>query len=124
LQIDELPTHVVVVGATNHPELLDRAVWRRFQVRVELPLPTHKQLASWFAKFESRIKQSLGHSPDALAKKLAGSNFAEVEEFAASVFRQFVLNQPAAEMKKIVTETLKTWGFRSVKRLPADEKAS
>ena len=39
LQIDRLPPHVVVVGATNHPELLDKAVWRRFQVRLNLPSP-------------------------------------------------------------------------------------
>ena len=31
LQIDDLPDYVVVVAASNHPELLDRAVWRRFQ---------------------------------------------------------------------------------------------
>jgi len=31
LQIDALPSHCVVVTATNHPELLDRAAWRRFQ---------------------------------------------------------------------------------------------
>lgn len=28
LQIDNLSSHVIVIGATNHPELLDRAVWR------------------------------------------------------------------------------------------------
>ena len=37
MQIDILPSHVVVIGATNHAELLDRAVWRRFQVRMTLP---------------------------------------------------------------------------------------
>jgi SpoVK/Ycf46/Vps4 family AAA+-type ATPase len=29
MQIDDLPSYVVVVAATNHAELLDRAVWRR-----------------------------------------------------------------------------------------------
>src|SRR6185369_10938207 len=42
MQIDDLPPHVVVATATNHPELLDRAVWRRFQLRLELPPPTRK----------------------------------------------------------------------------------
>lgn len=114
LQIDDLPSHVIVVGATNHPELLDRAVWRRFQVRVELPMPTRAQLAEWFAKFEKRLKQPLGLAPDTLAKKLYGINFAEAEEFAISVMRRHVLSQPDGDIKKIVNETLKTWKARSV----------
>ena len=36
LQIDALPSYVVAVAASNHPELLDRAVWRRFQIRLSL----------------------------------------------------------------------------------------
>src|SRR5580704_18134852 len=39
LQIGDLPPHVVVVCATNHPELLDRPVWRRFQIKLELAPP-------------------------------------------------------------------------------------
>jgi SpoVK/Ycf46/Vps4 family AAA+-type ATPase len=115
LQIDDLPSHVIVVGATNHPELLDRAVWRRFQVRLELPMPTKSRLADWFAKFEKRLKQPLGYSADTLAKKLYGSNFAEAEEFASSVMRTYVLNLPNADIKKIVDSTLKTWNSRSAK---------
>jgi len=114
LQIDDLPSHVIVVGATNHPELLDKAVWRRFQVRVELPMPTRAQLAEWFAKFEKRLKQPLGLAPDTLAKKLHGINYAEAEEFAISVMRRHVLSQPDGDVKKIVNETLKTWKTRSV----------
>ena len=37
LQVDALPSYVVIVTASNHPELLDRAVWRRFQVRPAAP---------------------------------------------------------------------------------------
>ena len=48
LQIDALPSYVVVVSASNHPELLDRAVWRRFQVRLELPRPRQGQIEDWF----------------------------------------------------------------------------
>lgn len=115
MQIDSLPSHVVVVGATNHAELLDRAVWRRFQVRMTLPEPTRVRLAEWFAKFEKRIKVPLGYTPETMAKKLYGVNFAEAEEFGASVFRQYVLEQPSSDMKKIVDRTLKNWAARTVK---------
>jgi SpoVK/Ycf46/Vps4 family AAA+-type ATPase len=121
MQIDNLPSHVMVVGATNHPELLDRAVWRRFQVRMNLPGPTRVRLTEWFEKFERRINIPLGFAPVSLAKKLLGSNFAEAEEFGTTVFRQYVLEQPSSNMKDIVSKTLRHWATRSVKVAQQDE---
>jgi SpoVK/Ycf46/Vps4 family AAA+-type ATPase len=115
MQIDSLPSHVVVIGATNHPELLDRAVWRRFQIRMQLPEPTRNRLEEWFEKFECRIKIPLGLTPGTLAKKLYGINFSEVEEFGTTVFRQYVLEQPDADMKSIVNRTIKRWKTQTVK---------
>ncbi|MCP4745186.1 MAG: AAA family ATPase [Desulfobacteraceae bacterium] len=115
MQIDALPSHVVVIGATNHPELLDRAVWRRFQVRMDLPEPTRVRLEEWFERFHRRLDINLGYTPGTLAKKLYGLNFAEIEEFGATVFRQYVLEQPNADMKGIISRTLKHWAARSVK---------
>lgn len=114
MQIDSLPSHVVVIGATNHSELLDRAVWRRFQVRVMLPQPSRARLIEWFEKFERRIDIPLGYAPSTLATKLLGSNFAEVEEFGTTIFRKYVLEQPGADMKTVVSRTLKNWSARSV----------
>ena len=114
MQIDNLPSHVMVIGATNHAELLDRAVWRRFQIRMTLPGPTCTRLTEWFEKFQRRIKISLGYAPDTLAKRLLGSNFAEIEEFGTTLFRQYVLKQPNVSMKDIVSQTLESWSSRSV----------
>lgn len=91
MHIDKLPSHVVIVGATNHPELLDRAVWRRFQIRAFLPSPTRSRLVEWFERFKKRINIPLGYAADVLAKQFQGASFAEVEEFGSSVFRQYVL---------------------------------
>jgi SpoVK/Ycf46/Vps4 family AAA+-type ATPase len=104
----------MVIGATNHGELLDRAVWRRFQIRMNLPLPTQVALTEWLKKFERRINTSLNYSPADLAKKLFGLNFAEAEEFALSVYRQYVLEQPDANMHEIVLQSLKDLETRSV----------
>ncbi|HOM24499.1 MAG TPA: ATP-binding protein [Termitinemataceae bacterium] len=114
MQIDNLPSHVMVIGATNHAELLDRAVWRRFQIRITLPPPTRDRLEEWFKKFEHRIKVPLGYAPSTLAKYLQGLNFAEIEEFGMTVFRQYVLELPNANMKDIIAQTLRLWSIRAI----------
>ena len=119
LQIDALPSYVVVVTASNHPELLDRAVWRRFQVRLELPPPTQAQIEQWFTRFQDRgglppakTLQPLGLSPRSLAQRLRGLSFAEVEDFGTDVLRKVVLDQPGADVKKIVEGRLRHWKRR------------
>ena len=112
LQIDTLPSYVMVVTASNHPELLDRAVWRRFQVRVELPPPTHGQIEKWFRRFEKQHEYTLEFSPRSLAMHLKGLSFAEIEDFGADVLRKIVLCQPDANIKKIVENQLRHWKSR------------
>lgn len=109
LHLDSLPSYVVVIGATNHESLLDKAAWRRFQLRMELPKPTRAKLELWFSHFEKRIGINLGISPSTLAKKMLGRSFAEAEEFALSVYRQHILKLPDADMKEITQNELKLW---------------
>lgn len=112
LQIDRLPSHVMVIGATNHPELLDRAAWRRFQVRIILPEPTIPYLEEWLECFQQRRDINFGYTSKTLANKLHGLNFSEVEEFGNTVFRKYILGQPEADMKTISSQTLKQWATR------------
>ena len=112
LQIDKLPSYVVVVTASNHPELLDRAVWRRFQIRLELPMPRQGQIEEWFKRFEQRTGRSLGLSPRSLAQRLRGLSFAEVEEFGTDVLRRIVLEEPDADCKAIAEQRLRHWKKR------------
>ncbi len=114
MQVDNLPSHVMVIAATNHAELLDRAVWRRFQIRMTLPEPTRERLEVWFQKFQERINVPLGYAPRTLAEKLRGYNFAEIEEFCLTVFRQYVLGLPGSDMKKIIADALDEWPMRTV----------
>ncbi len=112
LQIDQLPSYVVVIGASNHPELLDRAVWRRFQVRLELPSPTRAQLERLFARFEARLGKKLGLTPRTLAEKLRGSNFAEAEAFCADILRRYALSLEQGNLPEIVRSRIAQWQAR------------
>ena len=91
MQVDELPNYTVTVAATNDPELLDRAVWRRFQLRLSLDAPTEKDLAGYLERFGRSMGGGLGHAPATLAARLGPVSYAEAEEFCLDVRRRFAL---------------------------------
>ena len=109
LQIDRLPSYVIVVVATNHPELLDRAVWRRFQSRVGLPSPTNAAIVRFLDNWTARTGTTFGVSHNTMATKLKGRSFAEVEEFALTVQRRMILSGPGASEKAVTNACLQQW---------------
>ena len=114
LQIDALPSHVVVITASNHPELLDRAVWRRFQVHLTLPRPSHCDISKWLDRFEKRLDQPLGHSHRTLAEKLKGASYADIEILGETIQRRYILSLPEAKLEQIVGQCLQQWQSRNL----------
>jgi AAA+ superfamily predicted ATPase len=109
LQIDRLPSYVTVVVATNHPELLDRAVWRRFQVRVELPMSSRQGTIALLDLWAERTGMSFGYSHRTLADRLAHMSYAEIEEFALAVQRRIILAPPTTSPRESTSTILKQW---------------
>jgi AAA+ superfamily predicted ATPase len=112
MQLDEMPDYVVVVAASNHPELLDKAVWRRFQLRIELPIPTRDQLTNYIASIGNRCGVNFGYEPATLAKHLLGLNFAEAEEFCLGVVRRAVLDLKTENAQQVTKLKLEQWKGR------------
>jgi SpoVK/Ycf46/Vps4 family AAA+-type ATPase len=113
LQADRLPSHVVVVAATNHAELLDRAVWRRMQLRLELPQPTRAAKMEWLGSWAGRNNLDLGLSPRTIADRLGNVSFAELEEFALDLQRRSILSGPEPHATEMAQRVLKQWSTRS-----------
>lgn len=111
LQIDRLPSHCVVVTATNHAELLDRAVWRRFQLRLSIDPPDAKGLAEWQELFEHRWEVDLPLPGTLRNKVFAGRSYSDLEEFGLEVLRRSVLAEgilrPSVDIVKSVVDELK-----------------
>ena len=112
LQLDDMPDYVVVIAASNHPELLDKAVWRRFQLRIELPTPTRDQLTHHITSISQRCNTNLGYASETLAKHLLGLNFAEAEEFCLGIVRRAVLDKKTENAKSITRVKLEQWRSR------------
>lgn len=112
MQVDELPSYTVVIAATNHAELLDRAVWRRFQLRIELPKPKPKELATFIHRFLQRFNEPLGMGAETIARRLGAVSYSEAEQFCLDVLRRHVLSLGDRPLKALLAEQLKIWTAR------------
>jgi len=99
--LDMLSTSSIVIGATNHEDLLDKAIWRRFPLRLQLNVPSVEET-------ESLIKLFLGDYANkvdtkfaaALMQGLSGSAIRDLIEDAIKI--SILNNQPvsSAELAK------------------------
>lgn len=109
MQIDQLPSYVVTVAATNHAELLDRAVWRRFQLRLSLPQPSRDALAVFIDRQFDAWPEPTGMTARGLADKLGEVSFAEALEFCQTVRRQHILSLANRRLRDILLEQSNLW---------------
>jgi SpoVK/Ycf46/Vps4 family AAA+-type ATPase len=113
MQIDEVPSYTIVAAATNHPELLDRAAWRRFQIRLDLPLPTQKELAKYIQSFLTRFEGDPIPPPLNIAKALGRISYAEAEQFCLDVRWRQVLSNGEKSLKALIADQVMVWSSAS-----------
>ncbi len=88
--IDEWPPDGLLVAATNHPELLDPAIWRRFDRVVEFPLPTNDEIEELLTDL---VSDSMSPSTiNGLSAALLGKSHAEITREVLRAKRQAVLS--------------------------------
>ncbi|GEP01501.1 AAA family ATPase [Methylobacterium haplocladii] len=119
VQLDELPSHCVIVCATNHPELLDRAVWRRFELKIELPPPGGNAIARLFQRLVKAIGDT-GLSEAQYVEAMQGRNISEIEQFNLDVKRRLVLSKGSLNSSQAVRSVLNRWSRQfSLAQMPS-----
>ena len=90
--LDSLTDDVVTVGATNHPHLLDPAIWRRFPYKVELNPPDEDVRASMWEHFLFQGDGTRKDHARLLARVSDGLNGADIENIALAARRRAILS--------------------------------
>lgn len=84
----------LTIGITNHPQLLDPAVWRRFEVQLEIPKPDFAVRLAMANHFIQPVA-----APDAHMKVLAwsteGASGAEIEALVRAYKKNIAVNPNA-----------------------------
>lgn len=93
-ELEEWPLGSVLVAATNHPELLDPAIERRFNVVLHLPLPGEPErlalLEKTCGRFVDRLSQKL---LAATAHVLDGSSGSDIDTLMKAAVRRHLVGE-------------------------------
>ena len=122
LQLDDLPSYCVLVGATNHPELLDRATWRRFEIKLELGRPSDDRMTEYFALRLKQFKDKSGFTAKRLRTAIAPRNFSEAEDFFQDIYRRYSLVQGSVTFRTLVKDRVTAWNNQHG-RLGGDDRS-
>ncbi|MBC7816002.1 MAG: AAA family ATPase, partial [Planctomycetaceae bacterium] len=89
-EIDTWPNVGLLIAATNHAELLDPAVWRRFDSVVHFQLPSKPDLESFLKRLfiEHPISEEM---TSAVSSAYLGMSFSDLERDAERVRREAVM---------------------------------
>lgn len=107
-EIDDWPAGGLLVAATNHPELLDPAVWRRFETCIEFPLPGKDLLCESVARYVGDTDELQPWAP-VLAVLFSGRSYCDIER-----------NLTACRRESLVTHTPLTDTIHSLVRRQAE----
>lgn len=89
--MDSLPDHIVVIAATNHPHLLDSAIWRRFPYKIELLPPDIGVREQLWAEFLGDDAPPAPLGIDWLVGLSEGLTGAEIEQVALAARRAAIV---------------------------------
>jgi len=78
-EIDDWPSDALLIAATNHSELLDPAVWRRFDLLVRFPMPNESAVREAVDVFLGDTLSAQRSWTELLVRVLRGCSFSDIE---------------------------------------------
>ena len=98
--LDTLGTQSIVVAATNHEELLDSAIWRRFSYRLVLGFPSAQQRQLMWTQFLGQIQFS-HRDANLLVDLSEGFSGSDIREVCLRLDRRRISSNKTPELKDV-----------------------
>lgn len=93
-ELEDCPSSCVIIGATNHPELLDKAIWRRFDRVLNVNMPTERERMKLIERHLGRFIIEIDENIiDYIVKNTNDMNSADICKLCEHIKRQFIMNK-------------------------------
>jgi SpoVK/Ycf46/Vps4 family AAA+-type ATPase len=100
--LDSLTDDVVTIAATNHPHLLDPAIWRRFPYKAEIGLPDRDVRANLWLHFLYEDNDEKRDEAALLARVSGDLNGADIENIGLAARRRAILSATKPSLAHIL----------------------
>jgi len=105
-EIENWPSHSILIAATNHADLLDKAIWRRFDHVIEIKIPNAEAREElWKSSLSNELFELKLPIYKVLAEVTEGLSAADICQLSKHILRRVVLNE--GEPIKIIISELK-----------------
>ncbi|MCW3161142.1 AAA family ATPase [Chryseobacterium oryctis] len=99
--IDYYPENALLLCATNHPEIIDTALIRRFQLKINYEMPSKKFLGSFYDNLLSKFPEELQN-----IERKYDVSFAEAKDYAFTVVKAELIKNLEAKAVKNTNKQL------------------
>lgn len=91
--IDDFSQEGILIAATNHADMLDSAVWRRFQTIIELPTPGSDEIRRFINQFPKVAnKGSITESQwKTIINAMSGLSYSDIKDIVQNMLKKAVL---------------------------------
>lgn len=96
MELEDWPSNSMLIATSNHPELLDRAIWRRFDLVIETPMPSANEASAIFSSnlfpldeedtFENNLLEII-------STLLDGKSASDIVKLAHRIKKRIILKQ-------------------------------
>lgn len=99
-EVDDWPESGILLAATNHHTLLDPAIWRRFDLILDFPMPTQENVRIAIKEFLGSDNEQAPEQISLLAALLDGESFSDIHRQIMQARRQAVVS--GAELQEVL----------------------
>ncbi|QHH95444.1 ATP-binding protein [Acinetobacter gyllenbergii] len=85
--LDDWPESSLLIAATNHSELLDPAIWRRFDLQVSFDLPNNEMVEKYISQYYPEIS----NIKKPLSEKFNGKSFSDIDRIIKLAKKESIL---------------------------------
>jgi SpoVK/Ycf46/Vps4 family AAA+-type ATPase len=108
MNIEKDESNSLLIAATNIPESLDKALFRRFDDIIQYPLPSYKEIAKLLKVQLKGYSLAKGKTINALSKEAVGLSFADISNACKDAIKEMIVHNTDKVSSTILLKFIKS----------------